>query len=69
MHVLKTPTEVRHAVPYAIRNYASHAARAGRPVGEGFADCFSSAARADLCMPPEAWLLREGWRRGAPTSA
>jgi hypothetical protein len=66
-HVLKTPSEVRNAVPYVVRNFASHSARAGRRIPNDFVDRFSSAARADLCAPAEAWLLRDGmlaWRWG-----
>ena len=40
-HVLRTPTEIRNAVRYAVRNHSIHAARAGRPVSHA-PDPFSS---------------------------
>jgi hypothetical protein len=51
-HVLRTPAEVRNAIPYAVSNYASHANRAGRPIAHGFVDQFSSCgSRRPLCSP------------------
>ncbi len=68
-HVLRTPAEVRHALRYVIGNYASHAARRGEPMRDGWVDPFSSATvklprteqRALFAEPvtvaPVTWLL------------
>jgi len=61
-HPLRTPTEVRNALPYVSHNYARHEERAGRSVGAALVDRYSSERRADLVRPAESWLLRVGWR-------
>jgi len=70
-HVLRTPREVRNAIRYVTGNFASHAARRGEPMREGWADPFSSAVvkapRAEqgllfiqpVTVAPETWLLRQ----------
>jgi REP element-mobilizing transposase RayT len=75
-HVLRTPTETRNALAYALLNHRSHMARIGERVNHGPIDPFSSAATFDgwhdpapqgvsdvPVKPPETWLLRMGWRR------
>lgn len=67
-HILRTPTEVRNALRYVLRNRAIHSARWGRAVDCGADDARSSALATELVSAPETWLLREGWTR-APTVA
>jgi REP element-mobilizing transposase RayT len=43
-HVLRTPAEVRNALRYVVGNFASHAARRGKPPRSGWVDPFSSAS-------------------------
>jgi REP element-mobilizing transposase RayT len=50
-HVLRTPVEARHALRYAVGNFASHAARRGEHVRSGNVDRFSSAS-AELPLSP-----------------
>ena len=66
-HVLRTPTEVRHAVAYVLDNHRKHAREHGRAVSGP--DWFSSAVWR-ICLPPTTWLLASarGVRR-APLSA
>jgi hypothetical protein len=65
-HVLRTPSEVRHALAYVLGNFASHARRRGERVSPAFVDPYSSAAeRGPDGQPPpvsapESWLLRSG---------
>jgi len=64
--VLRTPTEIRNAVRYAVSNHAVHALRAGRAVSKA-ADPFSSAgygalglfAAGTLTVPPQTFLLQK----------
>jgi len=58
-HVLKTPTEVRHAVSYIRNNRRHHAAAFGEDLPEGWVDPFSSSI-----APAQTYLLRTAWRRG-----
>lgn len=65
--ILRTPTEVRHAIHYVRDNARKHAAERGETYGPGYVDPYSSAGVADLALPPaQTWLLREGWRRAGP---
>jgi REP element-mobilizing transposase RayT len=65
-HLLRTPTEVRHAMTYIRDNARKHAAERGERYSGGYVDPYSSAAAHDLVLPvARTWLLREGWRRGA----
>jgi hypothetical protein len=59
-HVLRTPDEVRTALAYVRDNFASHAARRGRPLREPGPDPFSSDGPegAAVVLPPRCWLLR-----------
>jgi REP element-mobilizing transposase RayT len=62
--VLRTPTEVRHAIHYVLGNARKHAAERGETYGPGYVDPYSSAGAPDLALPPaQTWLLREGWMR------
>ncbi len=58
-HVLRTLAEVHHALAYVRGNFASHAARAGRPAPAG-PDPFSSDGPlgAAVVVPARSWLLR-----------
>jgi putative transposase len=65
--VLRTPTEVRHAIRYVLENARKHAAQRGETYSPGYVDPYSSAGARDLALPPaQTWLLREGWRRAGP---
>jgi REP element-mobilizing transposase RayT len=65
--VLRTPTEVRHAIRYVLSNARKHAAERGETYAPGYVDPYSSAGAADLALPPaQTWLLRVGWRRAEP---
>jgi len=63
-HVLRTPTEVRNAVRYALSNHAVHALRGGRPISTT-PDPFSSVgydalglfAPGTLTVPATTYLL------------
>ena len=61
--VLRTPTEVRHAIRYVLDNARKHAAERGETYPAGYVDPYSSAGAPDLALPAQTWLLREGWRR------
>jgi hypothetical protein len=77
-HILKTPTEVAHAVAYVRGNFAVHAARQGaQPIAA--IDRCSSAALIEGQLPDDqgpplvaeakTWLLSIGWRRARRASA
>jgi len=57
-HVLRTPTEARHAVSYIRDNRRHHAAAFGERLPADWVDPFSQAA------PGQTWLLRAAWRQG-----
>jgi REP element-mobilizing transposase RayT len=77
-HILKSPTEVRHALHYVLSNGRKHLAQFGQRPGPGLVDFYSSAIdfdgwstpvrmaapRIDADKPPAAhtWLLAMGWR-------
>ena len=66
-HILKTPSEVRNALRYVLRNRTHHLAQWGMPHLAGASDPFSSFAASErLVQPPASWLLREGWTRAGP---
>ena len=65
--VLRTPTEVRHAIHYVLENARKHAAQRGETYAPDYVDPYSSAGAPDLALPPaQTWLLRAGWKRGGP---
>jgi REP element-mobilizing transposase RayT len=65
--VLRTPTEVRHAIRHILDNARKHAAERGETYSPGYVDPYSSAGARDLVLPPaRTWLLREGWKRAGP---
>ena len=65
--VLRTPTEVRHAIHYVRGNARKHAAQRGETYSPGYVDPYSSAGAPDLALPPaQTWLLRAGWTRAGP---
>jgi putative transposase len=59
-HLLRTPTETRRAIRYVRRNAVHHGVGSGR-------DRYASPL-AEVPLPtPHTWLLRDGWRRAAPS--
>jgi len=65
--VLRTPTEVRHAIHYVLSNARKHAAERGETYAPGYVDPYSSAGAPDLALPvAQTWLLRVGWTRPGP---
>ncbi len=60
---LTTPTEVRNALGYVMNNARQHAYTAS-----ALPDVYSSWADMDAVVPPETWLLLEGWGRGTRRS-
>ncbi len=63
-HVLRTPTEVKNALAYILRNHAVHVARGGRAASTK-PDVYSSVgnlifefALPEAIGPPRTWLLR-----------
>lgn len=65
--ILRTPTEVRHAIHYVLDNARKHATQRGTTYSAGFVDRYSSAGAVDVELPPpQTWLLREGWKRAGP---
>jgi putative transposase len=65
--LLRTPTEVRHAIHYVRDNARKHAAERGETYSPGYVDPYSSAGAADLALPPaQTWLVRVGWKRAGP---
>jgi REP-associated tyrosine transposase len=65
-HILRTPTEVKRAIVYVRDNARKHAAERGEAYSPRYVDPYSSAAVPAAVRPPQTWLLREGWKRGAP---
>jgi REP element-mobilizing transposase RayT len=74
--ILKTPSEVKHALAYVLNNARRHAWQAGRRVlPESWLDPYSSAEQFPgwrerfgeppdgVTSEPKTWLLRVGWRR------
>jgi len=49
-HILRTPTEVKHALHYVRENDHQHFGRPGH--------AFSSLAHPELIVPAKTWLLR-----------
>jgi len=65
--VLRTPTEVRHAVHYVLSNAHKHAAQRGETYAPGYVDPYSSAGVSDLALPvAQTWPLRVGSTRAGP---
>ena len=62
VHVLRTPTETRHAVRYVLGNERKHAAQRGVAKPEHYADWFSSAHHPDLVRAAQTWMLTTGCR-------
>jgi REP element-mobilizing transposase RayT len=78
-HILRTPTETHRALAYVLLNHRKHAAEqhaAGVHAARRGLDAFSSGAwfhgwdvpaRARTgdppVVPPQQWLLREGWKK------
>ncbi|HEX3473481.1 MAG TPA: transposase [Kofleriaceae bacterium] len=65
--VLRTPTEVRHAIHYVRDNARKHAAERGETYAPGYVDPYASVGAPDLGLPPaKTWLFREGCKRAGP---
>jgi putative transposase len=63
--LLRTPTEVRHAIRYVLSNARKHAAERGETYSPSYVDPYSSAGAPDVALPPaQTWLLRTGKRAG-----
>jgi hypothetical protein len=56
--LLRSPTELAHAIAYVLENAAHHFGVSGR-------DWFSSATQREVLSTPRGWLLRIGWKRRA----
>ena len=72
--VLKTPSEVRHALVYVLQNVKHHRQGGAGRSRAWWLDSCSSAPRffglegtPDL-VRPHTWLLRIGWQRAGPIS-
>ena len=67
-HVLRTPTEVKHARAYIAGNFAKHAAERGEKLRADFVDPYSSdAPELGAKLPsPTSWLLTRGLHRLPP---
>ena len=61
-HILRTPSEVRHAVSYVRHNHRKHALERGGTLPAAFVDPYSSASQehAVLLPRPHTWLLGQG---------
>jgi hypothetical protein len=78
VHVLRTPTEVRHALAYVLLNARRHLAKMGRRIDprarvdpassgrwfDGWRMPVPAARDSPSVAAPVSWLLRVGWRRG-----
>ena len=62
--VLTSPSQVRRAVAYVLRNYAQHAAAWGELLSASFVDPYSSASYGDYPAPHTALLALAGTRAG-----
>ena len=63
-HLLRTPSEARHACDYVLSNWRIHAEREGRVAPIGVDPYSSAAADAVGTRRAEFWMLRIGiWRR------
>jgi len=65
--VLRSPTEVHHAIRYILDNARKHAAQRGETYAPGYVDPYSSAGARDLALPSaQTWLVRTGGKRAGP---
>src|SRR5262245_10708213 len=72
-HILKTPTEVRHAIHYIRHNHRQHMEPLGAKFTPGWQDPYGSGSREfGLTLPPPAtWLVKQALtkeRRGIQTA-
>jgi putative transposase len=68
-HLLRTPTEVRHAIHYIRHNFRKHEAQCGRVLPVSFIDpCSSDRELAQCVVRASVWLLTTGLR-GPPPNA
>jgi REP element-mobilizing transposase RayT len=65
--MLRTPTEVRHAIHYVLENARKHATQRGETYAPDYMDPYSSAGAPDVVLPrAQTWLLRVGSKRAGP---
>jgi hypothetical protein len=57
--ILRTPSEVRNAVNYVLRNYRKHAQEWGEHLPPTWRDPYCSSTRRELTTPPRTWLLQQ----------
>jgi len=59
-HILRTPTEVKHAVNYVRHNFRKHALERGETLSAAFVDPYSSGSREHgITLPrPHTWPLK-----------
>ncbi len=64
-HVLRTPTEVRHAVRYIADNHQRHT---GSQFSPGEVDAYSSESPTiGITLPPaRTWLMHVAWQKEGP---
>ena len=60
---LRTPTEVRRAVQYVVRNHEHHTGEWNTDPHYIVVDRFSSESWPDAVVKPKTWLLNNAWRR------
>jgi putative transposase len=73
VHVLATPSEVRSARSYILKNLHNHARSWGEQMSEEWVDWCSSEGlghlwRVSVLVAPRTWLLRQGWKRAGRTA-
>ena len=61
--VLRTPTEVKHAIHYMRHNRRHHLGAAAAQLPAAWVDPYSSDSGCLALPAPSLWLLRIGWRR------
>jgi REP element-mobilizing transposase RayT len=68
-HILRTPTEARHAMNYLRDNHRRHRAQQGTKLSAQYVDTYSSAsAQGSITLPePQTWMLKVGWQRAKPS--
>jgi hypothetical protein len=70
-HILKTPTEARHALRYVLFNRHKHLAEIGQPIAPTEVDEYSSRSpdQEDTVAGPHTWLLQRAMAVARPVPA
>jgi hypothetical protein len=70
-HILKTPTEARHALRYVLFNRHKHLAELGHPIAPTVMDGYSSANpdEEQTVTDPRTWLLQRAMAVARPPTA